>query len=96
MPGKCNGFPRIKPTYSYKEKFNNDNSNNSNKNNNNNYYYYYKRTLLNNNLRRRANWIGHILRRNCLLHNVIEGQMTEEKGVRRTQLIDVLRNRRRY
>ena len=57
-----------------------------------------KRTLLNNILRRKANWIGHILRRNCLLHYIIEGQMTEMKGVgrRRTQLLDDLRNRRRY
>ena len=57
-----------------------------------------KRTILNNILRRRANWIGHILRRNCLLHDVSEGQMTEVKGVgrRRTQLLDDLRNRRRY
>jgi hypothetical protein len=56
-----------------------------------------KRTLINNILRRKANWIGHILRKNCLLHDVIEGQMTEEKGVgRRTQLLDDLRNRRRY
>ena len=42
-----------------------------------------KRTLLNNILRRKANWIGPILRRNCLLHDVIEGQMTEVKGVGR-------------
>ena len=57
-----------------------------------------KRTLLNNILRRKANWIGHILRRNCLLHDAIEGQMTEVKGVgrRRTQLLDDLINRRRY
>ena len=34
-----------------------------------------KRTLINNILRRKVNWIGHILRRNCLLHDVIEGQM---------------------
>ena len=56
------------------------------------------RTLLNIILRRKANWIGHILRRNCLLHDAIEGQMTEVKGVgrRRTQLLDDLRNRRRY
>ena len=40
-----------------------------------------KRTLLNNILRRATNWIGHILRTNCLLHDVIEGQMTEVKGV---------------
>ena len=52
-----------------------------------------KRTLLNNILRRKANCIGPILRRNCLLHKVIEGQMTEVKG-RRTQLLDDLRNRR--
>ena len=49
-----------------------------------------KRTLINNILRRKANWIGHILRRNCLLHDAIEGQMTEVKGVgrRRTKLLD--------
>ena len=56
-----------------------------------------KRTLLNNVLRRKANSIGHILRRNCLLHDAIEGQMIEVKGVgRRTQLLYYLRNRRRY
>ena len=55
-------------------------------------------TLINNILRRKANWIGHILRRNCLLHDAIEGQMMEVKGVgrRRTHLLDDLRNRRRY
>ena len=48
-------------------------------------------------LRRKTNWIGHILRRNCLLHDAIEGQITEVKGVgRRRQLLDDLRNRRRY
>ena len=36
-----------------------------------------KRTLLNNVLRRKANWGGNI--RNCLLHDAIEGQMTEVK-----------------
>ena len=55
-----------------------------------------KRTPINNILCRKANWISHIPRRNCLLH-AIEGQMTEVKGVgRRTQLLDDLRNRRRY
>ena len=39
-----------------------------------------KRTLLNNILRRKANWIGHILRINCLLHDAIEGQMTKVKA----------------
>ena len=54
-------------------------------------------TLLNNILRRKVNWIDHILGRNCLLGDAIEGQMTEVKGVgRRTQLLDYLRNRRRY
>ena len=36
-----------------------------------------KRTLLNKMTRRKASWIGHILRRNDLLHDTIEGQMTE-------------------
>ena len=31
-----------------------------------------KRTLLNNILCRNANWIGHILRRNCLLHDAFD------------------------
>ena len=47
----------------------------------------------------KANWVGHILRRNYLLHGVIEGQMMEVKGLgrrrrRRTQILDDLRNRR--
>ena len=37
-----------------------------------------KRAHKNNFLRRRVNWIGHILRRNCLLHDTIEGQVMEE------------------
>ena len=43
-------------------------------------------------------FVIHILRRNYLLHDVIEGQMTEVKGVgkRITQLLDDMRNRRRY
>ena len=40
-------------------------------------------------------FLGHSLRRNCLLR-IIEGQITEVKGVGRgrTQLLDNLRNRR--
>ena len=55
-----------------------------------------KKALLNNILRRKTNWICHILRGNCLLHDTTEGQMTEVKGVGRTssQLLDDLRNRR--
>ena len=56
------------------------------------------RTLINNILRRKANWISHILRRNCLHNDVIEGQMSEVKGAgrRKTQPLDDLRNKRRY
>ena len=39
-----------------------------------------KKTLLNNTLHRKENWRGHILRINCLLHDAIEGLMTEVKG----------------
>ena len=42
-----------------------------------------KRTLINNIQCRKVNWIGHILRRNCLLHDAIERQMMEVKGVGR-------------
>ena len=59
-----------------------------------------KRALLNNILRRKANWIGHILRRNFLFHYAIEGEIMEVNGERRsrrrTQIRDDLRNRRRY
>ena len=53
-----------------------------------------KRMLLSNILRRKANWICHILR-NCLPHDATQGQMMEMKGVgrRRTQLQDYLRRR---
>jgi hypothetical protein len=52
--------------------------------------------------RRKANWIGHILRRNCLLKHVIEGkiegriEMTGRRGRRRKQLLDDLKGNRRY
>jgi hypothetical protein len=44
--------------------------------------------------KRKANWIGHILRRNCLLKHVIEGklegriEMTVRRGRRCKQLLD--------
>ena len=55
-----------------------------------------KRTLLNNTLHRKANWVGHVLRRNYFIYYLIEGQMTEVNGVGRirTQLLDDLINRR--
>jgi hypothetical protein len=52
--------------------------------------------------RRKANWIGHILRRNCLLKHVIEGELerrievTGRRGRRRKQLLGGLKKRRRY
>jgi hypothetical protein len=51
--------------------------------------------------RRNANWIGHILRRNCLPKHVIEGklegriEMTRRRGRRRKQLLDDLTEKRR-
>jgi len=50
--------------------------------------------------RRKANWIGHILRRNCLLKQVIEGkiegrvEVTERQRRRRKQLQDDLMGKR--
>jgi hypothetical protein len=52
--------------------------------------------------KRKANWIGHILRRNCLLTEVIEGKMkgrievTRRRGRRRKKLLDDLGDRRGY
>jgi hypothetical protein len=52
--------------------------------------------------RRKANWIGHILRRNCLLKHVIEGKLvgrrevTGRRGRRGKQLVDDLKEKRRY
>jgi hypothetical protein len=43
--------------------------------------------------RRKANWIGHILRRNYLLSHIIEGKIieTRRRGRRRKQLLDDLK-----
>ena len=52
--------------------------------------------------KRKANWIGHILRRNCLLKQVIEGkikgemEVTRRQGRRRKKLLDDLKDRRGY
>ena len=52
--------------------------------------------------KRKANWIGHILRRNCLLKQVIEGKIKGEMevtriwGRRRKKLLDDLKDRRGY
>ena len=50
----------------------------------------------------KANWIGHILRRNCLLKQVIEGkikgqiEVTRRRGRRRKKLLDDLKDSRGY
>jgi len=50
----------------------------------------------------KANWIGHILRRNCLLKQVIERkikrdmEVTRTRGRRRRKLLDDLKDRRGY
>ena len=52
--------------------------------------------------KRKANWIGHILRRNCLLKQVIKGkikgeiEVTSRQGRRRKKLLDDLKDRRGY
>jgi hypothetical protein len=61
-----------------------------------------KRKILNTIKRRKANWIGHILHRNCLLKHVIEGklegriEMTGRRGRRCKQLLDDLMENRRH
>jgi len=61
-----------------------------------------QRNILHEISKRKANWIGHILRRNCLLQRVIEGkiqggiEMTGIQGRRRTKLLDDLKERREY
>ena len=53
-------------------------------------------------IKRKANWIGHILRRNCLLIQVIEGkikgqiEVTRRQGRMRKKLLDDLKDRRGY
>jgi hypothetical protein len=60
-----------------------------------------QRTILHEIRKRKANWIGHILRRNCLLKEVIEGkikkqiEVTRRRG-RRKKLLDDLGDRRGY
>jgi len=52
--------------------------------------------------KRKANWIGHILRRNCLLQRVTEGkikgriEVTGRRGRRRRKLLDDLKEMRGY
>jgi len=61
-----------------------------------------QRNLLHEIRKRKTIWIGHILRRNCLLKQVIEvkikGEMkvTRRRGRRRRKLLDDLKERRGY
>ena len=61
-----------------------------------------QRNILNEIRKRKANWIGHILRRNCLLKQVIEGKIKGEmevarrRGKRRKKLLDDLKDSRGY
>ena len=61
-----------------------------------------QRKILHEIRKRKANWIGHILRRNCLLKQVIEGKIKGEtevkrrRGRRRRKLLDDLKDRRGY
>jgi hypothetical protein len=61
-----------------------------------------QRNILHEIRKRKANWIGHILRRNSLLKEVIEGkikgriEVTRRRGRRRKKLLDDLGDRRGY
>jgi hypothetical protein len=61
-----------------------------------------QRNILHEISKRKANWIGHILRRNCLLQWVIEGKIKEgievtgRRGRRRRKLLDDHKERRGY
>jgi hypothetical protein len=59
-----------------------------------------QRNILREISKRKAKWIGHILRRNCVLKQVIEGkikgemELTRRRGRRRRKLLDDLQERR--
>ena len=61
-----------------------------------------QREILHEIRKRKANWIGHILCRNCLLKQVMEGKIMGEmevasrRGRRRKKLLDDLKDRRGY
>jgi hypothetical protein len=61
-----------------------------------------QRNILHEIRKRKGNWIGHILHRNCLLKDVTEGkikgriEVTRRRGRRRKKLLDDLGDRRGY
>ena len=58
-----------------------------------------QRNILHEIRKQKANWIGHIVHRNCLLKQVIEGkvkgamEVTRRRGRRRKKLLDDLKER---
>jgi len=64
--------------------------------------YKEQKNILHEIRKRKVNWIGHILRRNCLLQRVIEGkiqggiELTGRQERRRRKLLDDLKERRGY
>jgi hypothetical protein len=61
-----------------------------------------QRNILHEIRKRNANWIGHILRRNCFLQRVIEGKIQEgtevtgRQGRRRRKILDDLKEKTGY
>ena len=61
-----------------------------------------QRNILHEIRKRKATWTGHILRRNCLVKQVIEGkikgqiEVTRRRGRKRKKLLDELKDRRGY
>jgi hypothetical protein len=61
-----------------------------------------QRNILHEICKRKANWIGHILHRNCLLQRLIDGkiqggiEVTRRRGRRRWKLLDDLKERGGY
>jgi len=61
-----------------------------------------QRNILHEIIKRKTKWIGHILRRNCLLKQVTEGkikgqtEVTRRQGRRRKKLLDDLKDTRGY
>jgi hypothetical protein len=61
-----------------------------------------QRNILYEIIKRKANWIGHILRRNCLLRQGIEGkikagiEVTGRRGRKRRKLLNDLKEGRGY
>jgi hypothetical protein len=92
------------PNFGFIKRFNNNNNYNTNINTNEDVLLRVKehRNILHEIRKWKANWIGHILRRNCLLQRVIEGkikggmEVTGRRGRRRKKLSDNLKEMSGY